>query len=343
MSSGKKMTVKSVSEELEKVKSDVNKEVQNLRKEVKELKVEVKEAKEEIKKLKKECEDESQCDLCEIKFSSKGLLKQHKREIHGRDLECKYCDEKFKQVWMLEVHLKLHKDAEDFECNVCKKTFQSKWRLSKHKDMHNNLNTKRCHYFNNEKLCPYQEVGCMFLHEPSEVCRFGSICTNRFCPFQHKSLERKKDEVNQKNVDEKSSENLQKKSKQNDSVVKENMNDLIIKAFEKDADDHFSVNKDCGLNNEGQKCSRCKFITHSMGVLRMHEKKSHKVFNNFEKIVDGFKFDNKKYVEVLSAMYNGKELYKHECENCDFKTHSAGLLKLHETNTHEEIKEITSY
>ena len=102
----------------------------------------------------------------------------------------------------------------------------------------------------------------------------------------------------------------------------EHINDLILKAFEKDVDEHFSV------SNEGQKCSRCKFITHSMGILRMHEKKSHKVFNNFEKIVDGFKFDNKKYVEVLSAMYNGKELYKHECENCDFKTHCTGLQKL---------------
>ena len=68
------------------------------------------------------------------------------------------------------------------------------------------------------------------------------------------------------------------------------------------------MNKDCGLNNEGQKCSRCKFITLSMGLLRMHKKKSHKAYNNFEKIVDGFKVDNKKYFEVLSVMYSGTEL-----------------------------------
>ena len=82
-----------------------------------------------------------------------------------------------------------------------------------------------------------------------------------------------------------------------------------------------------------------------MGMLRIHEKKSHKVYNNFDKIVDGFKFDNKKYLEVLTAMYDGKELHKNECGNCDFKTHSAGLLKLHETTFHEEInhQEQTSY
>ena len=134
MSSVKKTTLRIVSEELEKVKVDVN-EIHSLRKEVNELKVEIKEAKEEIRKLKKEhnIEEGSLCDLCEIRFPSKGLLKQHKREIHGEDLECKYCDEKFKQVWMLEVHLKEHTEAEIFECDICKKIFQLKWRLSKHK------------------------------------------------------------------------------------------------------------------------------------------------------------------------------------------------------------------
>ena len=346
MSSEKKMTMKSLSEELEKVKLDV-KELHNLKKEVKELQNEVKEAKEEVKKLKKECEsknigNESLCDVCKEKISSKELMKQHKKEIHKLDLKCKHCDEKFMQAWMLEVHLKSHKDAENFECNICKKTFQLKWRLSKHKDIHNNSNTKRCHYFNNGKPCPYQEVGCMFLHEISEVCYLGNNCRNRLCPFQHKSLEEKKAEEHQENDDGETSEN---KSKKNMNKEKEKIHDVILKAFEKDAGDHFCVNNECGLNNESQKCSRCKFITHSMGLLRMHEKKSHKVYNNFEKIIDGFKFDNKKFFEVLSAMYNGKELYTNECEKCDFKTHSDGLLKLHITNSHEDInfKVKTSY
>ena len=94
------------------------------------------------------------------------------------------------------------------------------------------------------------------------------------------------------------------------------------------------MNKDCGLNNSSQKCNRCKFITHSMGLLRIHEKNVHKVYHNFEKIVDGLKFDNLKYFEVLSAMYDGDELNKNSCEECNFKTHSAGILRLHVSNTH---------
>ena len=73
--------------------------------------------------------------------------------------------------------------------------------------------------------------------------------------------------------------------KQIENEDRENINDLILKAFEKDVDEHFSV------SNESQKCSRWIFITQSMGLLRMHEKNSHKVYNNFEKIIHGFKFE----------------------------------------------------
>ena len=77
----------------------------------------------------------------------------------------------------------------------------------------------------------------------------------------------------------------------------------------------------------------------NVGLLRIHEKKVHKVYHHFEKIVDGFKFDNKKYIEVLSAMYAGDELDKNKCEECNFKTHSAGLLKLHASNSNQQTSE----
>ena len=116
--------------------------------------------------------------------------------------------------------------------------------------------------------------------------------------------------------------------------VNVDIHSAIIEAFEEDAKEHFAVNRDCGLNNATQKCNRCKFVTHSMGLLRIHEKKVHKVYHNFEKIVDGFKFDNIKYSEVLNAMYDGDELKKNQYEKCNFKTHSADILKLHISNSH---------
>ena len=58
--------------------------------------------------------------------------------------------------------------------------------------------------------------------------------------------------------------------------------------------EHFNVNKDCGLRNESQQCKKCKFITHSMGLLRMHEKENHTIKHPFDKIIDWFKFDDTK-------------------------------------------------
>ena len=123
---------------------------------------------------------------------------------------------KFTEVWKLEVHLKLHRDVESFECNVCSKTFHLKWRPSKHRQMHSISNTnKKCHYFNNDKSCPYQDVGCMFLHQASEACYFDSNCRNKLCPHQHKSLEKIFDQISQKNDAGKVSENTLDKRKQN--------------------------------------------------------------------------------------------------------------------------------
>ena len=86
MSDGKKLTVKSLSEELEKINLDV-KEIHNLRKEVKELKEVIKELKENSSVT-----EQFQCTVCEVKLSSKGLLKKHKKENHVQEHECKHCD-----------------------------------------------------------------------------------------------------------------------------------------------------------------------------------------------------------------------------------------------------------
>ena len=55
---------------------------------------------------------------------------------------------------------------------------------------------KCCHYFNNEKHCPYENIGCMFLHQDSENCYFGIRCKNKLCQFKH--IKKKKNE--QKNT-----------------------------------------------------------------------------------------------------------------------------------------------
>ena len=43
------------------------------------------------------------------------------------------------------------------------------------------------------------------------LCYLGNNCRNILCSFQHKSLEKKNDEVNQEHVDGKTSENIHEK------------------------------------------------------------------------------------------------------------------------------------
>ena len=55
--------------------------------------------------------------------------------------------------------------------------------------LHSQKNIKPCHYFNNEKSCPYNELGCKFLHIASEKCKFEQKCDRRLCPNRHGKTE----------------------------------------------------------------------------------------------------------------------------------------------------------
>ena len=82
----------------------------------------------------------------------------------------------------LEAHLKTHNEIQPFFCDMCDKKFYSKWRLEKHISGHN-IN-KFCHYYNNQKFCPYEEIGYKFRHEVSAFC-LSSMCTNLLCQYSH--------------------------------------------------------------------------------------------------------------------------------------------------------------
>jgi DNA-directed RNA polymerase subunit RPC12/RpoP len=91
-------------------------------------------------------------------------------------------------IWSLEIHIQTYHDtARDFECDRCGKKFILKWRLKKHQRSHENQSNKKCHYFNNKKVCPFENLGCMFDHVPSGICKYGKVCSNKLCQFQHES------------------------------------------------------------------------------------------------------------------------------------------------------------
>jgi hypothetical protein len=68
------------------------------------------------------------------------------------------------------------------------------WRLKKHQQWHSSQSVKKCHYFNNNKECPYEKLGCMFDHALAGICQFGRRCSNELCSFQHEHIENVNDD-----------------------------------------------------------------------------------------------------------------------------------------------------
>jgi hypothetical protein len=129
------------------------------------------------------------CKKCDKTFTYRMDLKTHIKEEHSKTFKCKSCDETFEARWILEVHMKDHEARKEFKCEICNKEFFLKWRLNQHKRGHDENERRFCHYFNNNKTCPYEEIGCKFRHEISENCYFGKSCKNYLCQFKHESVQ----------------------------------------------------------------------------------------------------------------------------------------------------------
>lgn len=153
--------------------------IENMEEELKELCQKANKSEENIRT------DNLKCEKCDYSCISKSEMKKHKKENHPnmqRTKKCNICDEMFKENCELELHLKTHQEAETFDCEKCGKTFQLKWRLRKHMHVHDTY--KFCHHFNNNKCCPFEEIGCKFRHELSSTCKFNT-CNNSLCQYRH--------------------------------------------------------------------------------------------------------------------------------------------------------------
>ena len=169
---------------------------------------------EEKQSEKDPIEDERQdlnCFKCPKSFKTRKLLRTHIKETHSKLYNCEDCESTFDEKCKLERHLKSHEKIKDKKCNLCEKTFYLEWRLKKHKSIHENKSLKKCHYFNNDKLCPFEDIGCMFLHVQSSRCFFSGICTRKLCPYSHIPNRTDNDESSNKSdavTEESESENV---------------------------------------------------------------------------------------------------------------------------------------
>ena len=120
------------------------------------------------------------CKTCGRNFDDGHNLRYHIKSEHSRRNEytCNKCGETFSECHSLEKHLvTIHKETKSLSCHGCNMKFVDKLRLNKHAKMHttNRLKLRKCHFFNNGKVCPYEEYGCKFLHQVSMLCRYEQL------------------------------------------------------------------------------------------------------------------------------------------------------------------------
>ena len=126
------------------------------------------------------------CDNCDSQFQKRLDLKKHIDERHSQKLSCNICGDTFSKNHELEEHmLNTHKEVKQFSCDQCDMSFVLQWRLKKHVKEHQQLYRRRCHYYNNNKDCPFSKIGCKFIHDIAPECTYGSTCSRTKCQYQH--------------------------------------------------------------------------------------------------------------------------------------------------------------
>ena len=201
------------------------------------------------------------CHNCGEKFENVSDLKQHKSDGCKGNFECEECDRTFVKENQLEKHKVIHKK---FECDDCERIFKCEAILEKHKQAVHEDVTLYCHYFNNNKDCPFDDE-CIFLHEDSEDCKFGNVCERTLCMYKHEDRNDEEDE----NDEESDSDCDDDDDSVNVDV--EGIKPVLEKleeAFEK-----LSVNL---TKHFGPlKCDQCEFEARNENGLTMHKRAKH--------------------------------------------------------------------
>ena len=198
MAGTKKLTLKTLSEELKIVKEQAE-QISVLNERINKLENIIEDMKQNQNDDRKtNSRDVLKCRKCDKTFQSNKSLKKHVSENHPLSINCKTCKDSFTRICDLEVHIKTeHETSPDYKCDQCDKTFVLKWRLQKHKQNHASTELKKCYYFNNNIACPFEDLGCMFPHELSGACKFDSKCSTKLCPYQHTMASENNFEVNE--------------------------------------------------------------------------------------------------------------------------------------------------
>ena len=328
------MSAKNAKITLKILQNEMYEKINILKEELTDLKKELEDVKEELKICKNgsvnnfDQKDMSEkvlnCNECEESFKAKIDLKKHLKACHVRYVKCKICEESFDKNCHLEEHIREnHEATKMYECDKCEKTFLLKWRMKKHREGHDML-LKKCHYFNNNKICPFEQIGCMFDHSRSGPCKYGTKCKIALCAFKHESSDNFTEEESRETLEE--------------VVESESDKELLDKFEEYDGMEKFEAGKvicDFFCNNKFGFHRYCEedFETFAgLDALNIHD----------EVDTDG---KNKKYLPCEKCddeFEEYKNLRKHfltkhtkdkfvECivENCEFEAKNIDQLTMH--------------
>ena len=83
---------------------------------------------------------------------------QNEHQSQTKVFKCDHCDKEFNEKWKMSAHVKKH---EKYECEQCDRTFKYLDIKKKHILVSHENVKLYCHFFNNERTCPFDE-SCIF-------------------------------------------------------------------------------------------------------------------------------------------------------------------------------------
>ena len=96
------------------------------------------------------------CNACGVSMTTTREYKDHMRCHHSEEsLKCNQCEQMFYGEWKLNVHIKTHRE---YSYQMCERTFKYEQILVKHMKIAHEDIKLYCHYFNNEKTCPFKRL-----------------------------------------------------------------------------------------------------------------------------------------------------------------------------------------
>ena len=149
-----------------------------------------------------------------------------------------------------------------YPCDDCDKVFNFEGTLEKHKGAAHENNVLYCHFYNNEKECPYDDQ-CVFVHEDSESCKYGNGCERKLCMFKHED-----------NNDDDDDEDSESESDDDDDESEKPIEELKP-SIEKVKEALEKVNLLLKKVSPKLKCDVCDFEAKNENGLTMHVKAKH--------------------------------------------------------------------